>query len=367
MLHHKGYKYRIYPSKEQEQKIKLFFGCCRFVYNNSLLFNKETYSSDHRYVSSFENMRRITKLKTDPQYTWLKDCDSHALQEAIKDLGRAYQAFLKNGAGLPQYRSKRKHAQSYRTVNNYNAVRFESGKIRIPKLGLIKIKKSREIQGRIINATISCTASGKYFVSLCVEEEAVIKPNGGGVVGIDVGIKNFYTDSNGCVVHNPKVFEKNKKRLAKENKRLSRKKKDSNNWNKQRIKLAKAYDKIANQRADFLHKESSKLVIENQVIALEDLNVCGMAKNRKLAKAIFDASWGSFVKLLEYKSFEHGTKIVRVPRFFASSQICSSCGEKNSFVKDLSVRKWTCQNCGVIHDRDHNAAINILNYALMTT
>lgn len=364
MRQHKGYKYRIYPTKEQESMLASFFGCCRFVFNDSLRFSKDTYKSEHRNVSQYEHMRRITKMRSCPDTAWLADCDSTALQETAKDLNKAYQAFFDKRAGYPKYRSKHDHVQSYRTRNTTNGIRFENGKIRIPKIGLVKIRKSRDFSGRILNATISRVASGKYFVSLCVEEEIVPKPNAGGSVGIDVGVSEFYTDSNGITVQNPRTFIKHQKQLAREQRRLSRKQAGSKNRNKQRLRVARLHEKIANTRSDFLHKESSKLVNENQVIAIEGLNVRGMLRNHRLAKAISDVSWSEFVRLLEYKAFEHGTQIIRVPRFFPSSQICSSCGTKNPLVKDLSVRKWTCPNCGASHDRDHNAAINILNHAL---
>ena len=364
MLQQKGYKYRIYPTKEQTGHLASIFGCCRFVYNNSLHFSKDTYASEHRNVSQFEHMRRITEMRACPDTAWLKDCDSMALQEAVKDLNKAFRAFFDKRAGYPKYRSKHCHIQSYRTRNQGNGIRFESGKIRIPKIGLVKIRKSRDFSGRILNATISLTATGKYFVSLCVVEEVVPKPNAGNAVGIDVGIKDFYTDSNGNVVANPHTLSRYQKKLAREQRKLSRKHAGSRNRNKQRIRVARIHEKIANTRSDFLHKESTRLVSDNQVIAMEDLNVREMLRNHYLAKAISDVSWSEFSRMLEYKAFEHGARVVRVPRFFASSQTCSSCGEKSPLVKNLSVRMWTCPNCGTVHDRDHNAAINILNHAL---
>ncbi len=367
MLQQKGYKYRIYPTPEQARVIASFFGCCRYVFNNSLQFSKETYASEHRSVSQYENMRRVTGMKSEPETAWLNNCDSMALQEAVKDLNHAYQAFFSKLAGYPKFRSKRDAFQSYRTRNQKNGIRLEKGRITIPKIGPVRIRLSRSFEGRILNATVSRTSSGRYFVSLCVEEEVIPKPNAGGCIGIDVGLQEFYTDNNGSSVQNPKTLAKYQKRLSREQKRLSRKQAGSNNRNKQRLRVARLHEKIANTRSDFLHKESTKLVSENQVIAVEDLNVRGMFRNHRLAKAISDVSWSEFIRHLEYKAFEHGAQVVRVPRFFASSQICSVCGGKNPLVKDLSVRRWTCPDCGTVHRRDHNAAINILNHALASS
>lgn len=364
MTQQKGYKIRIYPSPAQRQMIASIFGSCRYVYNNCLRFAQETYASEHRNVSQYEHMRRVTQMRNALETSWLSECDSMALQEAVKDLNKAYQAFFQKRAGYPKYHSKHNHLQSYRTRNQGGGVRFESGRIRIPKIGLLKYRDTRQISGRILNATVSRTASGKYFISLCTEEEIVPKPNAGGAVGLDVGVKEFYTDSNGVKVTGPKALSQYQKKLAREQRRLSRMQKGSKNRNKQRIRVARAHEKVANIRTDFLHKESSRLVSENQVIALEDLNVKGMLRNHRLAKSISDASWSEFVRQLEYKAFEHGTRIVRAPRFFASSQTCSACGFINPLVKNLAVRKWTCPECGVHHDRDTNAAINILNIAL---
>ncbi len=364
MLQEKGYKYRLYPTDEQKRIIASILGCCRFAYNNSLQFCKDTYAVEKRYVSQYENMRRITELKASPETEWLKDCDSMALQEAVKDLNKAFQSFFNKRAGYPKFHSKREAVQSYRTRNQGNGIRFESGKIRVPRIGLVKIKRSRDFVGRILNATVSRTSTGKYFISLCVEEEVIPKANAGKAVGIDVGVKEFYTDSNGYSVGNPKTLAKYQKQLIREQRRLSRRQPGSKNRNRQRVRVARIHEKIANTRKDFLHKESARLVNENQVIGIEDLDVRGMLRNHRLAKAISDVSWSEFIRQLEYKAFEHGTQIVRVPRFFASSQTCSVCGEKNLLVKNLAVRQWTCPNCGAAHNRDHNAAINILNYAL---
>ena len=218
--------------------------------------------------------------------------------------------------------------------------------------------------GHINNVTVERTPTGKYFVVLNVDFEPEVRHNNGGVIGIDVGIKDFYADSNGNVVNNPKHLEKSMRKLKREQKRLSRKQKDSSNRNKQRIKVARVHEKITNQRNDFLQKQSTMLVRENQMICIEDLNVKGMIRNHKLARSIASVSWSRFFTMLEYKAGWYGSTIIRVPTMYPSSQTCSCCGYQNPLVKDLSVRSWECPECHTIHNRDTNASINILNKGL---
>ena len=220
------------------------------------------------------------------------------------------------------------------------------------------------VNGKINNATIKQTPSGKYFCVLNVEVPDVFYSNDGCMIGLDVGIKTFYTDSNDNSIPNPKTLAKSEKKLIKEQRWLSRMVKGSANWNKQRIKVARVHEKIINQRNDFLHKESTKLVRENQIICIEDLNVKGMIRNHKLAKSIADVSWSKFFNMLEYKSAFYGTEIIKVPRFYPSSQTCGCCGYKNPNIKNLSIREWTCPICSTYHDRDSNAAKNILKIGL---
>jgi putative transposase len=218
--------------------------------------------------------------------------------------------------------------------------------------------------GHIHHVTVEKTPTGKYFLVLNVDFEPEKRPNQGGVIGIDVGLKEFYTDSNGNTVSNPRYLEKSEKRLIREQRRLSRKQSGSNNRNKQRIKVARVHEKITNQRNDFLQKQSTILMRENQIICIEDLNVRGMVRNHRLARSIASISWSRFFSMLEYKSAWYGNDLIRVPTMYPSSQMCSCCGYRNPLTKKLSVRRWECPNCHAIHDRDHNASINILNKGL---
>ena len=383
MIQHKGYKYRIYPNKAQAVILSQFFGCCRFVYNRCLSYRKEVYALEKRNVSQYECMRLVTQMRHDPDYAWLASCDSMSLQESVKDLSKAFTNFFGKRGGYPKFH-KKSSIQSYRTRNQSGGIRIEENRIVLPKLGAIKAKISRCPKGRILNATVSRTATGKYFVSLCCEEELIPVSNAGAAIGIDLGIKELFIDSNGYKEPNPKYLAKYEKKLLREQRSLSRMIEvniagytsdrkpiwkrplsECSNIQKQRLKVATIHEKIYNCRTDNLHKVSAKLVNENQVIALETLNVKGMIHNHHLAKAISDASWSRFVAMLEYKAFEHGCEILKVPTLFPSSQICSSCGYKNPKVKDLKVRRWICPECGVVHDRDENAAKNILAKALV--
>lgn len=366
----KGYKFRVYPTEEQIRILEINFDASRFVYNHFLALRKEAYEERKETVNFYSCSNILTEIKDSNDYNWLNSADSHGLQQSLRDLDSAFKNFfrrVKNSEppyGFPKFRTK-DGRQRYRTVNAHGtSIRIENEKVRIPTVGFIKSRGIQKFRGRILNAAIEKTNTGKYFCSLCVEEELEIKENNGGAIGIDVGIKEFYTDSNGDKVDNPKPLRKLEDKLIREQRKLSRMQKGSNNYKKQKQKLARVHEQIVNQRKDFLHKESTKLVRDNQIIVTEDLNIKGMVRNHKLAKSVSDASWGEFFRQLEYKSFEHGADFVKIDRFYASSQTCSCCGFKNEAVKDLKVRRWVCPNCGAEHDRDANAATNILNEGL---
>ena len=357
----RGYKFRIYPNKEQKIIINKILGSCRFVYNHFLAVRRDEWKANKKSISYVDTCKLLTTLKRYDEFSWLKEAENTAMQQSLRDLDKAYKNFFKKKSGYPRFKSKHSHTQSYRTNKH---IHLYETKIKLPKLTPIKIKVSRQVSGKIKNATITHTASDKYFVSLCIEEELVYKQNKGNTVGIDVGIKEFYTDSNGNTVNNPKYLKKYEKKLAREQRRLSRKMPRSNNGKKQRIKVAIVYEKITNCRKDFLNKESTKLVHENQMVAIEDLKISNMMKNHKLAKAIADVSWYEFFRQLEYKSVTYNSKIVKIPTYYPSSQTCSVCGYQNPIIKNLAVREWDCPKCNTHHDRDYNAANNILAKSL---
>ena len=359
----KGYKARLYPTVKQQNILNRTFGSCRFAYNHFLAERVRSYKEEGISLTYNKTAKMLTVLKRDKDHLWLNEVDSMALQEALRNLDRAYQNFFKGKAGFPKFHSKHRE-QKYRTRNQDNGIRIIGNTIKIPKVGYIRFKGLKPFDGHILNATISKSASGKFYISLCVETEDVRLSNSGGMVGLDVGIKEFYTDSNGNTVANPKTYHKHEKKLIREQRRLSRKQKGSNNRNKQRIRLAVQHEKIANIRSDFLHKQTHILASENQVVCIEDLNVKGMLRNHRLAKAISDVSWSEFFRQLEYKTAERGGIVVKVPTFYPSSQICSACGYQNPLIKNLAVRDWVCPECGAHHDRDGNAATNILSKGL---
>ena len=358
----KAFKYRLYPTAPQAEKINQNIGCARFVYNH-LLDDRINVWKETKQLST----KTYSILKE--EHVFLKNVDSRALKHAQANLDEAYEKFKKEpNTGYPKFKSKHKCRWSYTTDNNSDAVRFDGNRLKLPKVGYVKVVEHRQHEGRILTATISHERSGEYYASvLCEIEQPKTLPVTDKVVGIDLGLHDIIVCSDGERAEAPKYFRKSEQRLAKRQRVFSRTQKGSNGHEKARLKVARCYQKIKNQRNDFLQKLSTKLIRENQVICLEDLSVKGMERNKKLSKSVTDASFSRFVSMLEYKAVWYGRKIIKIDRFYPSTQLCNGCGYKNESIKGLKglkVREWVCPECGEVHDRDLNAAMNILKEGL---
>lgn len=363
-----SYKFRLYPNNAQENLILRTFGCCRFVFNHYLAQRIKSYQETGKSPTRFTQDKDLTTLKQQEETLWLKEVDKCALQNTLKHLDSAYQNFfrrVKEGKrpGFPHFKSKKQKRQSYQTNSN---IKVFEGAVQLPKLGRVKCRVSRPVKGKILSATVSRSASGKYYVSLCcrLEEDFPKFLATGAVVGLDMGIKSFAVSDDGTEYPNPKYLRQSEKKLKRLQQQLSRKTKGSANWEKARIKVARLHEHIANQRRDMQQKLSTNIVRQHDIICIEDLAPSNLVRNHKLAKSISDAAWSEFRRQLTYKSAWYGKQLITVDRFYASSQTCSECGGKWSGTKNLKVRDWTCPYCGAVLDRDTNAAINILREGL---
>lgn len=363
----KGYKYCILPSEEQKTLITQIFGCCRLVYNLGLEEKIMVWKQRQKNVSGFDLINQLPELKK--EYEWLKDVPSQSLQKSLVNLDVAFTNFFKHGAKFPRFKSK-KHRQSFQIPSGIK-VDFDSWKIFLPKLKWIPLCRDRKIKGEIKSATVSKSATNKYFVSILVEDGKELpqkKPiKQKTAIGIDVGLTHFAILSNGQKIDNPRFLKGNLKRLRIEQRTMARRfkkgKEQSNNWYKQKLAVAKIHEKITNQRNDFLHKLSTSIIKKYNTICIENLNVAGMIKNRNLSQAISDVGWSEFFRQLKYKSDWYGKNLIPIGQFEASSKICSNCGHINKELK-LTDREWRCPTCKTMLDRDINAAINIKDFGV---
>jgi putative transposase len=354
----------MYPDEAQREMFLKHFGACRFIYNRSLEQKIKTYETDKTSLSCYDLNAMLPDLKQ--EFEWLAEVNSQSLQQTNKNLDSAFKRFFREKKGFPKFKSKKNPSQSFGVPQNYT-VDFDNNQVKLPKIGWIKTKLSRSFEGILKTATVSMTTTGKFFISILVEDgkETPKKESFGydSTIGLDVGITDFVTMSDGTKIDNPKFLRDSIKRLGVLQQRMSKTKKGSKNRDKSRQKVALQHEKVANQRKDFLHKLSSGIVSDNQAIAIETLNVAGMMKNHHLAQAIGDVSWSEFFRQLDYKSERYGKTLLRIGRFEPSSKICNVCGSINHDLK-LSDREWTCAGCGTLHDRDVNASVNIKKFAI---
>lgn len=354
----KAYKFRIYPNAEQRVLFAKTFGCVRFIYNKMLSDKIEHYEKTKETLNN-------TPAQYKEEFPWLKEVDSLALANAQINLQKAYKNFFTNPKwGYPKFKSKKTHRYSYTTNRVRRNITLTDGELKLPKIGFVKVKQHRKVPNNytLKSVTVSQTPSGKYYASILFEyENQVQEKELHDFLGLDFSMHELYRDSNGNEPAYPRYYRQAEKKLKREQQRMSLMQKGSKNREKQRIKVAKLHEKVANQRKDFLHKQSRQITNVYDCVCIEDLDMKAMSQVLNFGKSVSDNGWGMFVTYLKYKLEEQGKKLVKVDKFFASSQTCSCCGYVNKATKNLTVRAWDCPQCGVHHDRDVNAAINIRN------
>jgi len=359
---HKAFKYRIYPNRMQQGILAKHFGCVRFVYNHFLRQRVDFYAAnkdtEKKGLTYQDTTALLTQLKKVAEFKWLNEVNAQSLQQALRHLDVAYNNFFNKRAKFPHFKKKRTN-QSFVVPQHWSVI---DGKLNIPKCKGFNIVLHRQIEGTMKSVTISRTTTGKYFASILCEIDIPEPEYTGGEIGIDFGIKSFITTSDNVTIDSPRFLRKSEKRLKRLQRSVSRKQKGSNSRNKAVRRLAIQHEKVSNQRRDFLHKTSRKLVSDNQAIHIEDLAIRNMVKNHKLAKSISDAGWYTFTQILEYKGKWYGCLIHKIDRFFPSTKRCHECGFINNNLT-LRDREWQCPECNVIHDRDLNAALNILTFS----
>ena len=364
---HKAFKYRIYPNQLQQRILAGIFGCVRFVYNFFLAMRKQEYLLNYANVSYNRCSEELTLLKQNSDYRWLQDADSTALQSALRDLDDAFKNMFEHRSGYPKFKSKKEHHDSYTSKNNYNSITVTDKAVKLPKLGLVKAKISRPVEGRILSASVEHTPSGKYYVSVLCECEEPEKLSGGDAVGIDLGLSDFAVLSDDFThIPNPEPLHKLLKKLKHEQRVLSRKTKGSHRYEIQRIRISRLHEKISAYRNDHHQKLATDLIRKYRIIGTENLDVRQLLSDNRSddARRISDSGWRSFVSMLEYKAEWYGRKVIKVRRFYPSSQICHDCGYQYPEVKEKRLKIWTCPKCGKVHQRDENASLNIRDEAL---
>src|SRR5690625_68966 len=371
MFFHKAYRFRIYPTKQPTELIKKTMGCSRFVFNYFLALWNDTYKETGKGLTYHAFMSKLPNLKN--EYTGSKEVDSTALQSSLQNLADSFLRFLKKQNKAPRFKSKNNNVHHKKANHTKDNMAVIGNKSKLPNLGLIRFSKSRDVEGRILHATVRRNPSGKYFISILVETEVQPLDKTETSIGIDLGITDFAVLSDGRKIDNHQFTIKMEKKLKREQRKLSRRALhaknnginllDAKNYQKQKIKVARLHEKVMNQRENFLHKLSTEIIKNHDIVCIEDLNIKGMLRNRKLAKSISGVSWSAFVTKLEYKAKWYGKTIIKISRWYPSSRICSECGHQDG-KKSLEVRGWTCSVCHVHHDRDINASKNILTEGL---